>query len=284
MARDQHLMRLSGLYTGAKAGKRKNQCHVVICYAKDIYIRLSDDGSSSGGRYLRAPQPGVSAALSRLTDAEPSAGVRRGDFGALHREVRNRVRQEECSRMREEQRMSAETFELLLGPNLRSVRKLVHTRLSRSGEAEDVMQDILLRAFARRHQLRAHAKFRFWLWSIALNEIRGWFRRHHGVVSFDEVPDLVARDEAMSPLAAFEQNNAREWLRACCAKLPERDQAAIRLRDIEGKSIRQAAAALHSSEGAIKSAHFRARQRLSRIVRASVLRSDALTCCAAVQN
>ena len=73
--------------------------------------------------------------------------------------------------------MSENTFEALLGPNLRSVRTLVQRRLGTSNHADDIVQEILLRAFQRRNQLRIHAKFRTWLWSIALNEIRSFYRR-----------------------------------------------------------------------------------------------------------
>jgi len=73
--------------------------------------------------------------------------------------------------------MSGNTFEALLEPNLRSVQALVQRRLRTSDHAEDIVQQILLRAFQHRDQLRVHAKFRTWLWSIALNEIRSFFRR-----------------------------------------------------------------------------------------------------------
>lgn len=162
--------------------------------------------------------------------------------------------------------MSRETFETLLAPNLRSVRTLVHTRLGRTGHADDVLQDILTRAFARRNQLRVQARFKTWLWSIALNEIRQYFRCDRGVVSLDEYPHLEIRDTAMSPFARVERIETRDWLRGCMAELSERDQAAIRLRDIEERSLPEAAAALDCSLSATKTVHFRARKRLAQII------------------
>ena len=78
--------------------------------------------------------------------------------------------------------MSGETFEALLAPNLPCVRTMVRRQLRNSGQSEDVLQEILLRAFASRDQLRLEANFRSWLWSIARNEIRGFFRRDRGTV------------------------------------------------------------------------------------------------------
>ena len=97
--------------------------------------------------------------------------------------------------------MSGETFETLLAANLRDVQRLVHSRLGSIGHAEDVLQDALLRAFAHRDQLRVEAKFKTWLWSIALNEIRQHFRRDRGILSLDEFPNFDLRDTTLSPLA-----------------------------------------------------------------------------------
>jgi len=170
--------------------------------------------------------------------------------------------------------MSGNTFEALLGPNLRSVQTLVQRRLRTSDHAEDIVQQILLRAFQHRDQLRVHAKFRTWLWSIALNEIRSFFRRDRSTVSLEEFPNFEAPDPLMPPLVRLERMERRAWVHACMAELSERDQAVIRLRDIEDKSLREAAAALNCSESAVKAAHFRARKRLAQVMTSAPLGAD----------
>ena len=177
--------------------------------------------------------------------------------------------------------MSGETFEALLARNLRCVRTLVQTRIGGTGYAEDVLQDILLRAFARRDQLRVQAKFRTWLWSIALNEIRAFFRRDRGIVSLNELPNLDVHDPGMSPLSRLERMELRDWIRGCIAELSERDQAAIRLRDIEERSVTETAAVLQSSVSATKTAHCRARKRLAEVIRASARPSGRVPACPA---
>ena len=162
--------------------------------------------------------------------------------------------------------MSENTFEALLGPNLRSVRTLVQRRVGGSNHADDIVQETLLRAFQRRNQLRVHTKFRAWLWSIALNEIRSFFRRNRSTVSLEEALNFEAPDSSMPPPMRLERMERRAWVHACMAELSERDRATIRLRDIEDKSVREAAAAFNCSESAAKTAHFRARQRLAQIM------------------
>ena len=160
--------------------------------------------------------------------------------------------------------MSGETFTDLLVPNLKSVRKLVQTRLRSSDHADDVLQQTLLQAFVHRDQLRTHSKFRNWLWSIAMNEIRTFLRGTRASVSLDEFPNLELADREPSPLAKYEQMEHADRLQAALARLAERDRTAIRLVDLNGLSIIEAASAMAVSESAAKSTHFRARKRLGR--------------------
>jgi RNA polymerase sigma-70 factor (ECF subfamily) len=159
--------------------------------------------------------------------------------------------------------MSGDTFEALLAPNLQSVRRLVQTRLRTLDHTDDIVQRTLLRAFARRDQLRASSKFKSWLCSIALNEVRMFFRSDRGTVALDGEPSIIPRDSALSPLARVEQIERLEWLQAGLAKLSERDQATIRLRDLDGLTLTETAEAFEMSEAAVKSSHFRARRRLA---------------------
>ena len=162
--------------------------------------------------------------------------------------------------------MSENTFEILLSANLRSMRTLVQRRLRNSGDADDIVQEIVLRAFQRRDQLRVHAKFRSWLWSIAMNEIRSFFRRNYSTVALEECPNFEVPDPSTPPLVKLERMERRAWVHACMAELSDHDQAVIRLRDIEENSLREAALALNCSESAAKVAHFRARKRLAQII------------------
>ncbi|MEI9972984.1 MAG: sigma-70 family RNA polymerase sigma factor [Ignavibacteriota bacterium] len=152
--------------------------------------------------------------------------------------------------------MTGDTFEALLAPNLQSVRRFVQTRLKAADHTDDVIQQTLLNAFAHRHQLRASSKFKSWLCSIAMNEVRMFFRTDRNGLSLDEFPNIDSRDSAPSPLARLEQMERVEWLQAGMARLSERDRATIRLRDIDGLSLTETAEVFRSSEAAAKSLIF----------------------------
>ena len=163
--------------------------------------------------------------------------------------------------------MTGDTFEALLAPNLPLVRRFVQTRLRTSDHADDVIQQTLLQAFAHRDQLRATSKFKSWLCSIAMNEVRLFFRTDRPMVSLDELPHIDSRDSMPSPLARAEQSQRMQWLQAGMDSLSDRDREAIRLRDLEEMSLTETAEACELSESATKSCHFRARRRLASAVR-----------------
>ncbi len=165
--------------------------------------------------------------------------------------------------------MTGDTFAALLAPSLQSVRRLVQTHLRTADHTDDIIQRTLLNAFTHRHQLRASSKFKSWLCSIAMNEVRMFFRSDRPSLSLDEFPNIDSRDTGPSPLARIEQMERLEWLEAGMAKLSVRDRTAIRLRDFDGLTLTETAEAFESSEAATKSAHFRARQRLAWALRSA---------------
>src|ERR1051326_4942186 len=144
----------------------------------------------------------------------------------------------------------------LLPPHRQTIRRLVHSRL-RSDQADDALQQTLLRAFARRHQLRSHDKFKSWLWSIAVNEVRMLLRTSRPSISIDEFAHFEHTDQRPSPHALYEQRERTERVRAGLAKLSHRDRTAIHMADLNDMTAREAAGALGVSVPAFKSAHFR---------------------------
>ena len=163
--------------------------------------------------------------------------------------------------------MSEETFLALLSPNLKPLRIFVQRQVRDSSPVDDIVQETLLRAFTRRDQLRAASKFKGWLWSIAMNQIRMYLRSGNNTISLADLPRFEPSDRALSPLAACETTEQKEWIAAGLATLAERESVAIRLIDLRGRSIAETAEVLAISSAATKSVHFRARRHLAHALR-----------------
>jgi RNA polymerase sigma factor (sigma-70 family) len=162
--------------------------------------------------------------------------------------------------------MSEETFIALLTPNLKPLRIFLLRQLRVSSPVDDIVQETLLRAFTCRDQLRVRSKFKGWLWSIAMNQLRVSLRSGRNMVSLADLPRFEPPAEAPSPLAVCEGAQRKEWLRAGMAKLAERECMAIQLIDFRGNSIAEAAEALGISVSNTKTVHFRARRHLALVL------------------
>ena len=164
--------------------------------------------------------------------------------------------------------MSGETFEGFLAPTLPAICKFVRARIRMPDYTEDVVQQTLMHAFAHREQLREHSKFKSWILSIAMNEIRGLARRTRICVPFEALPPMASFDRSSCPFKVFEERERADRLRAGLARLNSRDREAIHLIDLDEVKLADAANALSVSQAALKSTHFRARRRLGHAVRA----------------
>jgi len=163
--------------------------------------------------------------------------------------------------------MLEETFSDLLNPHLPAIRKLVRAKMRAQDYVDDVVQQTLLQAFTHRDQLQARAKFKSWICSIAMNEIRGLARRSRFSLPLDTPPALAAPDESACPHKAYEKRERAGRLRAGLERLNARDRRAIHLMDFAELNIGEAARSMSVSPAAMKSTHYRARLRLSRALR-----------------
>ncbi len=82
-------------------------------------------------------------------------------------------------------------------------------------------------------------------------------------------PEVPARSETAStdpgPEEASEVAGQREWMRKALLRLPEKERAALVLREIEGLTTAEAAAILDSSEATVRSQICSARMKLRKM-------------------
>lgn len=117
------------------------------------------------------------------------------------------------------------------------------TRLLASRQdADDVVHDTFLKAFQKLHTLRDPARFRSWLFSIAVSEARMLLRKRkvRSIVGYHLIEDatlemLASRDcdgETRVELAALD---------ALLRTMPTEDRIAWVLRHVEGQSLEETA-------------------------------------------
>src|SRR5258707_7933857 len=122
-------------------------------------------------------------------------------------------------------------FNELLQPHLSLMQYRVRSILQNDADVQDVVQEAMLCAFTKLHQLRAARFFRAWLMQIAVNCARMKLRREsagHGAESLDEIfgddgvssPPRQIVDLRHSPSVYFERKEIYETLKRALERLP----------------------------------------------------------------
>jgi RNA polymerase sigma-70 factor (ECF subfamily) len=129
-------------------------------------------------------------------------------------------------------------------------------------EAEDVVQESWVVAFQRLDQVADSSRFGAWLTRVVVNEAlrRRRIDRRHEELGEDEEAQPMSDEHSPEKLAA--QSELRPVLERALMSLPESLRTVFVLREVEGMSVADVAAALSIAEGTVKTRAFRARELL----------------------
>lgn len=136
-----------------------------------------------------------------------------------------------------------------------------------SAEAEDVVQETMIKVWNRRddwEQIDSMEAFCLTICrNLALDKTR---KMDNKAQSIDETTGGEHTDRAASsnPEEQAVQRDRIALVRRLIDNLPEKQRTAMQLRDIEGKSYKEIAAAMSISEQLVKVSIFRARQTIKR--------------------
>ena len=145
-------------------------------------------------------------------------------------------------------------------------------------EAEDLTQETFLRALKAIRNFRGDADLKTWLYRIAVNESRNrfrWWKRRQREKTFSLDAEIKSGDKAIhetfsgtseNPETETLRRERQTALRQALIKLPENFREAIILRDIQGLSYEEVAAALDANIGTIKSRIARGREELRKML------------------
>lgn len=148
-------------------------------------------------------------------------------------------------------------------------------------EAEDVVQEAYVRAFARLDSFRGESAILTWLTRITLNEARERLRRRRPTVDVDTIDEAVGTGRLIQFPAAMtpEENTARAEIRRLLERavdeLPEPFRVVFILRDVEDCSIEETAATLGLAPATVKTRLHRARRLLRQTLEAKLASTTA---------
>lgn len=165
-----------------------------------------------------------------------------------------------------------EAFDELVRRHQTRTYNFVRAMVGDAGDAEDLTQEIFIRAYRAIGRFRGDSAFRTWLFRIATNAVRTHLGRrgrwralwHRPGGGDDEA--AAGRDDPPSTENLESDIVRRDAIDRALATLSPDLRAAVTLRDIEGLEYREIARALDIPIGTVESRIFRARQRLRRLL------------------
>jgi RNA polymerase sigma factor (sigma-70 family) len=143
----------------------------------------------------------------------------------------------------------------------RIYRHLLHLTGSRE-EALELAQEVFIKAWEALPQWHPDAQFHTWLYRIAFNLALDVLRRRKVVQFVALAEDYDAPADAPSPEAQLQAKQSILALDAALARLTPEQREIVLLREVEGLSYEEIAAALDIEEGTVKSRLARARAAL----------------------
>lgn len=165
-------------------------------------------------------------------------------------------------------------FDAFVVRHAADVHRFVGSLGVHDADADDVLQDTFLAAWRGAAGYRGEGSARAWLFSVARNAVRHSVRRRVGEPERFAPLDAAESLEAIAEAAGWgseTDSNARDTadlVRMALGRLAPADREILVLRDVEGLSGEETAAALSLSLAGMKSRLHRARLRLAALVRA----------------
>ena len=160
-------------------------------------------------------------------------------------------------------------FEVLMRRHNERVYRAARAIIKDEREAEDVMQQAYVNAYAHLRQFDGRAKFSTWLTKIAVYEAiaRARRQRRYQPLDADDLTTLETFMPASSAPDPERQAFARELgalLEAAVDRLPDGSREAFMLREVEGLSTSETAEVLGVTDDVVKTRLSRARAALRR--------------------
>ena len=164
-------------------------------------------------------------------------------------------------------------FREIMQRHNRRLYRIARSVLRDDSEAEDVVQEAYLRAFAHLEGFRGEARLSTWLTRITLNEALGRLRRRRPFVDLAAVDAINDQGEARvvflssarqdgDPEAAAARAEVQRLLERAVDRLPDPFRTVFVLRDIEEMSIAETASHLGLRPETVKTRLHRARRLL----------------------
>ncbi len=142
-----------------------------------------------------------------------------------------------------------------ISDNLRRIFVQIYRMVGNAADAQDLTQEVFIKALQRREQIQNEAKAAHWLSRIATNTAIDFLRKHrrYSFSDLDDLPEPVRRSHEESPEQRLLRAEEMSYLEGGLSQLSERERMALILRDVEDLPAEEVAKHLGCSKATVRS-------------------------------
>ncbi len=161
-------------------------------------------------------------------------------------------------------------FEQLLRPHLQQLYRLAYRYTGHRDDAEDLVQDLLLKLYPRLQEMQAIDKLGPWLSRVLYRLFVDQYRRHQrSPIDFTDDEQSVYEShesDEVDPVEVTHTQITNTVLNAALGRLKEEQRLLVLLHDVEGYSLQEINQMIDVPIGTLKSRLSRTRQKLQDII------------------
>lgn len=146
----------------------------------------------------------------------------------------------------------------------KKIYRFIYFRVSHKEAAEDLTEDVFIKAYEKIGGLSKEGSFESWLYQIARNKVIDYYREKKSIVALDEVENSLEYESNIIDMVNLQEQ--QKFLLKMLKGLGSEQQIVIKLKFIENLENDEIAELLHKSEGAIRVIQHRAIQKLHQLI------------------
>ena len=164
----------------------------------------------------------------------------------------------------QDEKMASRAFETLLNTYTEPVYWQIRRMVMNHDDANDIVQNVFIKAWTNLHNFRGEAKLSTWLFKIAVNESINFINKEkHRVQGSGDSEEEAFLLKNLESDSYFDGDALQKELLEAIAKLPEKQRLVFNMRYYDEMKYEEISETLGTSVGALKASYHHAVKKIS---------------------